>query len=73
MGRTLRRLREQLGMTQDQAGAPLHSSKSKMSRIEQGCLPDYHGFRALIDRYGIIVSNWDEYIVLYDRLTEKVW
>jgi hypothetical protein len=60
-------------MTQDQAGAPLRFSKSKMSRIEQGYIPDYHGFRALLDRYGIVVSNWDEYIVMYDRAKEKGW
>jgi transcriptional regulator with XRE-family HTH domain len=73
LGRVLRPLREQVGMTQDQTGAPLRFSKSKMSRIEQGYLPDYHGFRALLHRSGIIVSNWDKYIVMYDRAKEKGW
>jgi hypothetical protein len=42
-----------------------------MGRIEQGYIPDYHGFRALLDRYGIVVSNWDEHIVMYDRARNK--
>jgi len=73
MGRQLKRMRERLGMTQDEAGAPLRMSTSKMSRIEMGYLPPYHDFRALLDRYGVIVSDWDEYIAAYDRAKEKGW
>ncbi|SEF29482.1 Helix-turn-helix domain-containing protein [Amycolatopsis pretoriensis] len=73
MGRQLKRMRERLGMTQDEAGAPLRMSTSKMSRIEMGYLPPYHDFRALLDRYGVIVSDWDEYISAYDRAKEKGW
>jgi transcriptional regulator with XRE-family HTH domain len=73
LGRALRRLREQVGLTQDEAGVGLRFSKSKMSRIEAGFLPDYHGFRALLDRYGIIVSDWGEYIAAFDRARQKGW
>ncbi|MCU1683852.1 MAG: Helix-turn-helix protein [Amycolatopsis sp.] len=73
LGRALRRLREQVGLTQDEAGNSLRFSKSKMSRIEGGYLPDYHGFRALLDRYGLIVSDWDEYIAAYDRAKQRGW
>jgi transcriptional regulator with XRE-family HTH domain len=73
MGRQLKRMRERLGMTQDEAGAPLRMSTSKMSRIEMGYLPPYHDFRALLDRYNVVVSDWDEYISAYDRAKEKGW
>ncbi|MFD9892218.1 DUF5753 domain-containing protein [Amycolatopsis sp. NPDC059027] len=73
LGRMLRRMRERLGMNQGEAGAPLRFSISKMSRIELGFLPSYHEFRALLDRYCVIVSEWDEYIALYDRGKEKGW
>lgn len=73
LGRQLRRMRERLGMTQDEAGKPLRMSTSKMSRIEAGYLPGYHDFRALLDRYNVIVSDWDEYISAYDRAKEKGW
>jgi transcriptional regulator with XRE-family HTH domain len=39
LGRTLRRLREAAGMSQEELGRPLRFSKSKMSRIEQGYIP----------------------------------
>jgi transcriptional regulator with XRE-family HTH domain len=73
LGRQLKRMRERLGMTQDEAGAPLRMSTSKLSRIETGYLPPYHDFRALLDRYNVIVSDWDEYIAAYDRAKEKGW
>jgi transcriptional regulator with XRE-family HTH domain len=73
LGRQLKRMRERLGLTQEEAGAPLRMSTSKMSRIELGYLPPYHDFRALLDRYGVIVSDWDEYITAYDRAREKGW
>lgn len=73
LGRQLKRMRERLGMTQEEAGAPLRMSTSKMSRIEVGYLPPYHDFRALLDRYNVVVSDWDEYIEAYDRAREKGW
>lgn len=58
LGRTLRRLREQTGMTQEDAGRPIRISKSKLSRIEQGNIPGYNDFVALLDRYGVLVSDY---------------
>jgi predicted transcriptional regulator len=60
LGRTLKRLREEVGLTQDEAGGPVAVLQSKMCRIEQRNVPEYHGFRALLDRYGVIVSGWDQ-------------
>ncbi|WIV58975.1 helix-turn-helix domain-containing protein [Amycolatopsis nalaikhensis] len=69
----LRRLRENAGLTQVEAGAPMRFNKNKMSRIELGYLPDYNGFVALLDRYGVIVSDYDDWVRQYDRAFEKGW
>ncbi|MCR6485467.1 helix-turn-helix domain-containing protein [Amycolatopsis sp. OK19-0408] len=69
----LRRLREDAGLTQVEAGAPLRFNKNKMSRIEMGHLPDYNGFLGLLDRYGVIVSDYDDWVRQYDRAWEKGW
>jgi len=73
LGRRLRRLREQTGMNQEQTGKPMRFTKSKMSRIEQGYLPKYHEFLALLDLYGVIVPDYAEWVLLFDRAQEKGW
>lgn len=60
-------------MTQEQAGEPLRFNKAKMSRVEQGVLPGYHEFLAMLDRYGIIVSDYETWLRQYDRAKEKGW
>ncbi|RSM38716.1 XRE family transcriptional regulator [Amycolatopsis balhimycina DSM 5908] len=73
LGRTLRKLREAAGLSQEEAGTPLRFSTSKMSRIEQGYIPGYNDFLALLDRYGIISSDYDEYVRMFDYAKEKGW
>lgn len=73
LARTLRGLREQSGFNQHEAGAKLRFSEKKMSRIEQGQVPGYHEFLAMLDLYGVIVNEYDEYIRMYDRAKEKGW
>ncbi|MGW3960321.1 helix-turn-helix domain-containing protein [Amycolatopsis sp. NPDC005003] len=73
LGRTLRKLREAAGLSQEDAGRPLRFSTSKMSRIEQGYIPGYNDFLALLDRYGIIASDYDEYVRMFDYAKEKGW
>ncbi|SFB00046.1 Helix-turn-helix domain-containing protein [Amycolatopsis marina] len=73
LGRTLRRLREQSRMTQEEVAARMRFSTAKMSRLEQGQLPNYHEFLAMLDLYGVIVSDYDEYIRMFDRARERGW
>lgn len=73
LGRTLRKLREAAGLSQEDAGRPLRFSSSKMSRIEQGFIPGYNDFLALLDRYGIISSDYGEYVRMFDYAKEKGW
>jgi transcriptional regulator with XRE-family HTH domain len=73
LGRTLRRLREQCRMTQDEVATRMRFSTAKMSRLEQGQLPNYHEFLAMLDLYGVIVSDYDEYVRMFDRARERGW
>jgi transcriptional regulator with XRE-family HTH domain len=73
LGRTLRKLREAAGLSQEDAGRPLRFSTSKLSRIEQGYIPGYNDFLALLDRYGIIASDYGEYVRMFDYAKEKGW
>ncbi|GAA4550241.1 helix-turn-helix domain-containing protein [Amycolatopsis samaneae] len=73
VGRTLRRLRERTGMTQEAAGEPIRISGSKLSRIEQGHIPGYNDFLALLDRYGVLTSDYDHYVRLYDLAKQARW
>ncbi|MFD9888609.1 helix-turn-helix domain-containing protein [Amycolatopsis sp. NPDC059027] len=73
LGRTLQKLRKAAGLSQEDAGKPLRISSSKLSRIEQGHIPGYNDFLALLDRYGVITSDYDEYIRMFDHAKEKGW
>jgi transcriptional regulator with XRE-family HTH domain len=73
LGRTLRRLREGIGMSQEEMGRPLRFSKSKMSRVEQGFIPGYNDFLALLDRCGVIVSDYEPYVRMFDYAKERGW
>ncbi|MFE0028416.1 helix-turn-helix domain-containing protein [Amycolatopsis sp. NPDC059021] len=73
LGRTLQKLRKAAGFSQEDAGKPLRISSSKLSRIEQGHIPGYNDFLALLDRYGVITSDYDEYIRMFDHAKEKGW
>ncbi|MQA09554.1 MAG: helix-turn-helix domain-containing protein [Pseudonocardiaceae bacterium] len=73
LGRTLRRLREQVGYTQEEAGRRLRFSDKKISRLEQGQLPGYHELRAMLDVYGLPVGDWDPIVALFERAEERGW
>ncbi|WP_343063819.1 helix-turn-helix transcriptional regulator [Haloechinothrix aidingensis] len=73
LARTLRALREEVGYTQEESAGKLRFSDSKICRIEQGQLPGYHEFLAMLDIYGIVVNDYGEYIRMYERAEEKGW
>lgn len=73
LGRTLRRLRVRAGLTQEDAGKRLRFSSKKMSRLELGQLPTYHELLAMLDLYGVIVSDWEPIVELFDRAQERGW
>ena len=73
LGEALKRLRERAGLSQRDAADRLRYNYQKLSRIENGQLPDYHGMRAMLDLYGVIVSEEEPYIELWERACEKGW
>jgi transcriptional regulator with XRE-family HTH domain len=71
--RELKRLRELAGMTQEEAGAELHLTLQKLSRIENGQLPGYHEMRAMLKLYGLPMSEWGPYLELWERARQRGW
>jgi len=71
--RELKRLREQAGMTQDEAGGRLHLTLQKLSRIENGQLPGYHETRAMLKLYGLTAEEWVPYLELWERAKKRGW
>jgi transcriptional regulator with XRE-family HTH domain len=73
LGRHLQRLREQAGLTQFEAGRLLHYSDSKISRVEAGQLPDYHAMCAMLDLYGLTVSQWEPFKERWEIASQPGW
>jgi transcriptional regulator with XRE-family HTH domain len=73
LGRNLRRLREQAGLTQQEAGRLLRYSDSKISRVEAGQLPDYHALSAMLDLYGLAISQWEPYKEQWEIANQPGW
>ncbi|MGH3835051.1 MAG: helix-turn-helix domain-containing protein, partial [Pseudonocardiaceae bacterium] len=63
LARTLRRLREESGLSLEEAAPRLDWSTSKLGRIEtaqQGV--DVHGVRSMLDLYNVGGAQWTEII-----------
>ncbi len=73
LGRELRLLREEAGLTLERAAPDLDWSASKLSRIETGQQKvDVHGVRSMLDLYGA-AERWDELISLCREAQQKGW
>ncbi|SFR28783.1 Helix-turn-helix domain-containing protein [Lentzea waywayandensis] len=73
LGEALKRLRERSGLSQREAAYRLRYNYQKLSRIENGQLPEFHGMRAMLDLYGVLVSEEAPYIDMWERASEKGW
>jgi transcriptional regulator with XRE-family HTH domain len=74
LGRELRRLREDAGLTLDEAAPQLDWSTSKLSRIETGQQSvDVHGVRSMLDLYDVGGDRWTEIIDLTREAKQKGW
>ncbi|WP_245983638.1 helix-turn-helix domain-containing protein [Lentzea flaviverrucosa] len=73
LGDALKRLRERSGLSQREAAYRLRYNYQKLSRIENGQLPEYHGLRAMLDLYGVLVAEEAPYIEMWERASEKGW
>lgn len=73
LSRALQRLREQANYGQKEVADRMRCSTTKISRLESGQVPIYAELEKLLDIYGIPVSDWDEYIQMYERACERGW
>jgi transcriptional regulator with XRE-family HTH domain len=74
LGRILRELREQAGLSLEVAAPAFDWSSSKLSRIENGRQGvDVHGVRTMMDVYGVAGSQWEELLDLTRSASEKGW
>lgn len=73
LGEALQLLRERAGMSQQQVAARLHYNVPKISRIENGQVPDIHALRAMLDLYGVIGDEEAPYIEMWELAKEKGW
>jgi len=73
LGEALQLLRERAGMSQKEASDRLDYNVPKLSRIENGQLPDIHALRAMLDIYGVIGDEEAPYIEMWVLAKEKGW
>ncbi len=74
LGRRLRELREEAGMTLEAAAPALDWSMSTLSRIETAKQTvDVHGVRSMLDLYDIGGDRWDELVALAREARQKGW
>jgi transcriptional regulator with XRE-family HTH domain len=74
LGRRLRLLREQAGLTLEEAAPALDWSTSKLSRIENAQQRvDTHGVRSMLDLYGVGGDQWGELIELTRLAWQRGW
>ncbi|HEX7302026.1 helix-turn-helix transcriptional regulator [Lentzea sp.] len=57
--------RERAGMSQKEASDRLSYNVPKVSRIENGQLPDIHALRAMLNLYGVIGDEEAPYIEMW--------
>jgi transcriptional regulator with XRE-family HTH domain len=73
LGRHLRHLRQQIGWTQEEVARKMYYSDSKISRFESGQLPDRHVLTAMLDLYGLTVSEWAPVLDEWERARKPGW
>jgi transcriptional regulator with XRE-family HTH domain len=74
LGRELRRLRAEAGLSQGDAAKLLHFHGSLISRFERGYqVPDYHNLRAILDQYAVPIDDWQPYMDMGDKARARGW
>ncbi|MGI5503767.1 helix-turn-helix domain-containing protein [Lentzea sp. CA-135723] len=73
LGEALKLLRERSGLSQREAAERIDYNVPKLSRIENGQVPDIHALRAMLDIYGVIGAEEEPFLEMWRRATEKGW
>jgi transcriptional regulator with XRE-family HTH domain len=69
----LKRLRVKADLLQQEVAGQAHFTLQKVSRIESGQVPGYYELRALLDIYGVPVSEWPPYLDLWTEARKRRW
>ncbi|WP_434451497.1 helix-turn-helix domain-containing protein [Lentzea sp. E54] len=69
----LQELRERAGLSQKDIAERLHYNIAKVSRIENGQVPDYSAFETMLDMYGVIADDTAPYVEMWNLAVEKAW
>ncbi|SEP71538.1 MULTISPECIES: helix-turn-helix domain-containing protein [Lentzea] len=73
LGEALKLLRERAGLSQREAADRIDYNVPKLSRIENGQVPDIHALRAMLDVYGVIGDEETPYVEMWELAKEKGW
>jgi transcriptional regulator with XRE-family HTH domain len=74
LGKQLRLLREQAGLTLEEAAPKLHFSVSKLSRIENAqVVIDIHWVKSMLDVYDVGGLRWTELLELAQEANQPGW
>jgi transcriptional regulator with XRE-family HTH domain len=71
--REIKTLRRRAGLTQNEAGERAHIELKKLSRVETIQLPSYHELCALLDTYGVVDTDWESYLALWEQAKRPPW
>ncbi|ONI78017.1 hypothetical protein ALI144C_32020 [Actinosynnema sp. ALI-1.44] len=71
--RVLRRLREQNGLTQEEAAERAYIDREKLGRTERSQLPTYHELTFLLDAYGVPGCDRGPYVELWELAKQRPW
>ncbi|MGW6447812.1 helix-turn-helix domain-containing protein [Lentzea sp. NPDC055074] len=73
LGRALQALRERARLSQKDIAERLRYNIAKVSRIENGQVPDYSAFETMLDVYGVIADDQEPYVEMWQLADEKAW
>jgi transcriptional regulator with XRE-family HTH domain len=74
LARQLKLLREQAGLTLEEAAPKLHFSVSKLSRIENAqVVIDIHWVKSMLDLYDVGGARWTEFVELAQEALKPGW
>ncbi|SDG98501.1 Helix-turn-helix domain-containing protein [Lentzea fradiae] len=73
LGRVLQELREKAGLSQRDIAERLRYNIAKVSRIENGQVPDHSALETMLDVYGVIADDVEPYLEMWNLAVEKAW
>jgi hypothetical protein len=73
LARLLKKLRLTAGLQQHEVERRMDLCHGKLSRIELGQLPGRFELEAFLDRYGVLVSDWEPYVGIWRLARQKYW